>query len=140
MFEPTSGSPGLPLTYSTYWFDALRALAAANVSVYVVDPLGLPSAGPGVSSAGPTSPGFAAAMANGALSPGDSAISFAQETGGVAFVRTNRFDRAVEQIWREAGEYYLLGYEPPVIDGKPHRIDVRVKRRGAQVRARRTRF
>jgi VWFA-related protein len=103
---------------SQEWPDAIRETARHNISVYVVDPTG--------------------------LSPdnfyGDFATSFAAETGGWAWANTNNFGAAVEQIWQEAGTYYVLGYNAPVNDTRWHRIDVKVVRQGATVRARRGRY
>jgi Ca-activated chloride channel family protein len=116
VFKPTEtyGRQG-DSTYSSEWFDAVRAAARANVSVYVIDPEGLTGGRP------------------------DDARTFAEETGGEAFVNSNLFDRAADQIWAEAGHYYLLGYEPPPSNAKSHAIEVRVNRPGMHVRARRTR-
>jgi VWFA-related protein len=133
LFFPTV--PGFPATYSPSWFGALRALAAANVALYYIDPRGLLHDGPDATSTGPTSI-FGAAAGGETF---DHAIAFAQETGGTAFVRSNLFDRALDRIWRESADYYLLGYEPPVNDGKPHKITVEVHRKGLNVRARKTR-
>jgi len=92
----------------------LASASRSNVTVYLVNPAGLRPRRP------------------------NDAIAFTEETGGEAF-STNEFDKAVNQIWSEAGHYYLLGYEPPSAGGKSHRINVRVKRPNVVVRARRTR-
>jgi len=117
MFSPETpaayGGPGLGLMAE--WMDAIGATARNNVSVYVIDPLGL--------------------MA----SPGDWSKSFAHETGGYAWGRTNNFPRAVDQIFQESASYYLVGYTPPVNDDKLHTIDVKVERKGVTVRSRRSR-
>ena len=63
----------------------------------------------------------------------------ADETDGRAIVNRNDLDGGLRQIVRDAGAYYLLGYnstQAPA-DGKFHEIKVRVKRPGVQVRARR---
>ena len=117
MFSPEEPSafgdagPGL----MAEWMDAVRATARNNVSVYVIDPMGL--------------------MA----SPGDWSKSFAYETGGYAWGRTNNFPAAVDQIFRESASYYLVGYTAPVNDDRLHKIDVKVARSGVTVRARRAR-
>jgi len=97
------------------WFDALRAAARHNVSVYVIDPRGLSASDEGFDSGG-----------------------LALETGGLSF-QTNMFDRAVDRIWREAGNYYLLGYAatPERTGEKTRRIKVRTTRDGVTIRARR---
>lgn len=117
MFSPETpsayGEAGLGLIAE--WMDAVGATSRNNVSVYVIDPLGL--------------------MA----SPGDWSKSFAHETGGYAWGRTNNFPRAVEQIFQESASYYLVGYTPPVNDDRVHKIDVKVEMKGVTVRARRAR-
>lgn len=63
----------------------------------------------------------------------------ADNTGGRAIVSYNRFDEPLNQMVRDASALYLLGYtstQAPM-DGKFHRIEVRVKRKGLEVRARR---
>ncbi len=112
-------SPMLPggAGFSPSWFDAIRDTGRNNVSIYVLDPVGLTGGGGRY----------------------DGARSFASETGGDALVNTNNVDRAVSRIWMEAGTYYLLGYEPPIDDKRVHQIEVTVKRPGAQVRARKAR-
>ena len=97
------------------WFDALRAAGRHNVSLYVIDPRGLIASPEGFDSGG-----------------------LAMETGGLSF-QTNMFDRAVDRVWRDAGNYYLLGYAAtPEREGeKTRRIKVRTTRGGVTIRARR---
>jgi hypothetical protein len=65
--------------------------------------------------------------------------TLSERTGGEAFVGTNTPERALRQAVKDASAFYLLGY--PSLrnwqDGKFHKIGVRVKRRGVDVRARR---
>jgi VWFA-related protein len=62
-----------------------------------------------------------------------------ERTGGEAYVGTNTPERALRQAVRDASAFYLLGYSSlrNWQDGKFHKIGVRVKRRGIDVRARR---
>jgi VWFA-related protein len=64
---------------------------------------------------------------------------FADNTGGKAFFNTNEFDTGVAQILRETGSFYLLGYRSSnqKADGRFRRIQVRVKKPGLTVNARR---
>ena len=100
---------------SPEWTDAIRATTRHNVVTYLIDPKGLTNA------------------------PSDWSESFAAETGGYAWGRTNNYRAAVDQIWKEAGSYYLLGYAAPINDLKLHKIEVKVDRRGVTVRARKAR-
>ncbi len=65
--------------------------------------------------------------------------TIAESTGAEAFVNTNMPERALRQVVREASAFYLLGYASTrnPQDGKFHRIGVKVKRSGLEVRARR---
>ena len=62
----------------------------------------------------------------------------ADETDGRAIVNTNDLDNGLRQIVRDSSAYYLLGYTSTLAqpDGRFHKINVRVKRPGVQVRAR----
>jgi VWFA-related protein len=64
--------------------------------------------------------------------------SIADETDGRAIVNRNDPLPALNQMMRDGSAYYLLGYTSSAgfRDGKFHKIDVRVKRRDVDVRAR----
>ena len=100
------------------WIAAMRSMAAANVSLYVIDPVGLRPM-----------PGYSFG--------GDS--GFANETGGYAFLNTNDLRGAAERIFAEAGTYYVLRTtDPPVQRTADLReVKVRVLRKDVTVRARR---
>lgn len=68
----------------------------------------------------------------------DSMRVLATETGGRGFSGMADVPRAVREILIENGSYYLLGFYPkPIVnDGKFHEIEVKVKRPGLVVRAR----
>ena len=97
------------------WTTAMRSMALANVTLYVIDPSGV---------------GGAPSMSG--------AIGMARETGGHAFLNTNDVNGAVDRIMREAVSYYILRFEdPPFFRTAPLRkLDVRAKRRDLTVRAR----
>ncbi|CAN5743782.1 hypothetical protein BH24ACI5_BH24ACI5_03570 [soil metagenome] len=97
------------------WTTAVRAMALANVALYVIDPGGV-----GASRATSGSGGMA------------------RDTGGHAFLNTNDLDGAVERILREAVTYYIVRFEdPPFFRTAPLRkLDVRVRRPGVTLRAR----
>lgn len=62
----------------------------------------------------------------------------ADQTGGRAIVNRNDPTAALQQMVRDSSAYYLLGYTSSLAprDGKFHEIQVRVKRRDVDVRAR----
>jgi VWFA-related protein len=97
------------------WTEAMRAMAFANATLYVIDPGGVEAARRLGGSSG-----------------------FARETGGHAFVNTNDLNGAADRIMREAGSYYLIGVADPPVARKAdlRELDVRVLRRGVTVRAR----
>jgi VWFA-related protein len=85
-----------------------------NTAIYTLDPGGL---GSGVS---------------------DILRTIAESTGAAAFVNTNTPEKALRQVVREASAFYLLGYSSArnPQDGKFHKIAVKVKTPGIDVRAR----
>jgi VWFA-related protein len=98
------------------WVNAMRAMAAANVALYVIDATGV----------------------GGSRTTGGES-GFARETGGVAFTNTNNMTGVADRIMREAGSYYLIEVrDPPIARQMDLRaLDVRVLRPGLSVRARR---
>jgi VWFA-related protein len=101
------------------WVATMRTMAGTNTSLYVIDPAGL-------------------GMVRGAGAYGG-ASGFARETGGYAFMNTNDVAGAVERIWAESGTYYVLAVgNPPVQRTADLReVDIKVRRSGVTVRARR---
>jgi VWFA-related protein len=69
----------------------------------------------------------------------DGTNSLAVDTGGFAIRNENNFGRALDEIQRDAGTYYVVGYTPAkeTFDGKYRAISVKVSRPGVKVRARR---
>ena len=62
----------------------------------------------------------------------------AEETGGGYFELDKSADLAptFTRVANELHSQYLLGFTPPMLDGKVHRLQVRLKRPGATVRSR----
>ncbi|HET9467376.1 MAG TPA: VWA domain-containing protein, partial [Vicinamibacterales bacterium] len=135
--------------------DAVNAAARANVNVYALDPRGLigmttdfidnmKSGAPDTMGLDPSKPpgtpfsGTQALLGEMRLTQ-DSLRTLAEGTGGFAAVDTNSFTEAFDRITDANSRYYLLGYSPPVHprDGRFHRIEVRTKRPGLTVVARR---
>lgn len=94
----------------------LREANRGNVVIHTLDPRGL---GQGVF-------------------PHQTLFRLAAETGGQAIVNTNKLTAGLERVIRDASHHYLIGYTPTreLNDGKFHRFEVKVKRRGAKVVAR----
>ena len=100
------------------WLAAMRSMAVANVSLYVIDPVGLRPVG-----------GFSYG--------GD--VGFASETGGFAFLNTNDLAGAAARIVGESGTYYLLRMaNPPVqLSADLRKVEVKMLRKNVTVRVRR---
>lgn len=69
----------------------------------------------------------------------DGITSLALDTGGMVIENENDLGRALDQIQRDAGTYYVIAYSPTNtnFDGKYRTINVSVRRPGVKVRARR---
>jgi hypothetical protein len=93
------------------WVRMLTTAARANVAIYAVMPVH------------PTSRIL--------IGGGQIAI-----TGGDGFSNKTDFDRFIDALWQEAGEYYLLGYWPPPSPRELRSVSVSVARKGVHVRAR----
>lgn len=64
----------------------------------------------------------------------------AEETGGGFFLikKTDDLGPTFTRVAQELHSQYLLGFPPALLDGKVHRLEVRVKKAGMTVRARKT--
>jgi len=122
--------------------DTLNSAARANVNFYTIDPRGLVGAGTDfMQMTGPGMPNSAtqAAIIDELRRTQDSLRVLAEETGGFAAIDSNSASSAFERLVESNSRYYVLGYTPPddKRSGHFHRIDVRVKRPGLKVVARR---
>ena len=133
--------------------DAIAAAARANVNIFTVDPRGL---------VGLTSEYIELNRSNselfniGARDPRagmqphtallaemrqtqDSLRTLAEQTGGIAAIDTNSFASSFDRIVQANSLYYMIGYYPAnhPRDGRFHKIEVRTKRSGLRVLARR---
>jgi VWFA-related protein len=63
--------------------------------------------------------------------------SLAEETDGRAIINQNDLAKGLKQIVTDSSTYYLLGYNSSSkVDGKFHKVGVKVKRSGVQTRSR----
>lgn len=64
----------------------------------------------------------------------------AEETGGGYFelIETADLGQTFSRVAEELRSQYLLGFAPAILDGRLHKLDVRVSRPGMSVRARKT--
>lgn len=64
-------------------------------------------------------------------------LALAEGTGGRAILNTNNFAGGLAEVAADLDTYYSLGYTPPNPgDGRYHRVEVKVKRRGLTTRYR----
>ena len=126
VFTDGADNPGNFRMNNMSFMDVMRRAQEADVMVYAI---GLESRG------APTGGGGFGGMSQGP-DPGLPAI--AAETGGGYFELRNTqdlgatFARVADELHRQ----YLIGFEPAKLDGKMHKLEVRVKKPDAKVRAR----
>ena len=115
----SQGPPMPPSSPNEQRYQAMvRAANRGNVTIHVIDPRPLGAAGFG----------------------GANVLRrIAADTGGRAIVNTNDPTEQLTGVIADASAYYLLGYTPARRGnaGRFHEIDVKVKRRGVRVSARR---
>jgi hypothetical protein len=93
------------------WIDAVSAAAAANIGVFAIVP--------------------AQQQFSGGHLP--------EVTGGVAQATTSEFDRVIERIWSDLGDYYMLGYRPFSSSRELTPVTVAVARKDVDLHVRRRR-
>lgn len=108
----------------------------ANVSLYPVDPRGLPASDFTMGASSSVSPARDAETLRRRL---DALQTMAYATDGVAVINDNNLNRGLQRIADDLTSYYLLGYYSTntKLDGKFRKITVRVKQPRVDVRARR---
>ncbi len=113
----SEGMRGLPRDEQvTMMTDLINAANDSNTAIYTFNPLGLTI---------------------GRARSFEMLQALADNTGAESYA-TNDLERAMQRVVKQASAYYLLGYSPAqrAFDGKFHKIQVRVKRSGLDVRAR----
>lgn len=137
-----SASGGLILQQTN---EAIAAATRANVAIYAIDPRGLAGFEEGITAAGtpsgvtPSQFSVTGTLLDSLRLSQQSLQVLANETGGFAAINRNDFAGAFERVVRENSTYYMLGYYSTNErrDGRFRRLEVRVRRPGLQVRARR---
>jgi VWFA-related protein len=122
----------------------VRAIDVANMTVHVIDPTGLANPLPSAQASCCNTP-FHRDMAKmeAAKIAADNRrratlMTIPGYTGGRTVLSTNTPWAAVPAIFAESATYYLIAIQPrhTAADGSYHRLEVKVNRRGLQVRAR----
>ncbi len=117
----------------TYELDELtRAANRANTTIYTIDPRGLVAGADIDEQVDPIEWG------NFVRKSQDSMRVLAEQTGGLAVVNMNDFDKALKQIDAASSDYYVLGYYSSNPDPTKRRrqIDVKVLRDNTDVYSR----
>lgn len=118
--------------------ETLTLAARANARIYTLDARGQEKGLRTVFDAAPTGNDTSTRLFQQMDFDADSVNSLAVDSGGFVVRNMNQFDKAIARIGDEAGNYYVLGIRPATAaDGKFHRVSVKVKRPGLNVRARR---
>ena len=116
--------------------DVMRSAQQEDVMVYAIGLQTTVLQGRGGGGIG----GLAGAMTS--LRPDPGLATIADDSGGGYFELTraddlgSTFARVADELHRQ----YALGFDPPRLDDKMHKLDVRVNQRGAKVRARKEYF
>jgi VWFA-related protein len=124
--------------------DAIAAATRANVNIYAIDPRGLTMASEdtidltGVPIDADSLGLGVAALQDELRDQQQSLRTLAEETGGFASVSSNDFTGAFRRIVDENSSYYVLGYYATneKRDGRFRKIEVRLRRPGVSVVAR----
>ncbi len=109
--------------------DLTRSANRANATFYTIDPRGLVAGQDLDETVDPTD------FQNHIRKTQDSLRVLAQETGGIAIVNQNNFDKGLKRIDAETSDYYVVGYYSSNPDPlkRTRKIEVKVKREGLNV-------
>jgi VWFA-related protein len=115
-------------------YDLTKAANRANATLYTIDPRGL-VAGPDIDQdvkMADWQPYVRATQ--------DSLRVLAENTGGIAIVNQNDFDKGLKRIDNETSDYYVLGYYSSNPDPlrRTRKLDVRTTRANVTIKARET--
>lgn len=109
--------------------DLTRAANRANATFYTIDPRGLVAGQDLDETVDPTD------FQNHIRKTQDSLRVLATETGGMAIVNQNNFEKGLKRIDAETSDYYVVGYYSSNPDPlkRTRKIEVKVKREGLNV-------
>ena len=152
----------IPPAVTRLFTGVVAAANRANVSIYTMDAAGLraesedaktrdqvnmaAAGGGGIQSSagggGALSKGFEENEAVLRQNPRSGLSTLAQDTGGVFYAGTNNLRQGFDRVEADLRNYYLVGYTPAndTYDGRYRTIEVKVKRPGVTVAARKGYF
>jgi VWFA-related protein len=116
--------------------EVTRAANRANTTIYTIDPRGLIAGGDIDEQVDPTE------WNNYIRKTQDSMRVLAEETGGLAVVNQNDFDKALKRIDAESSDYYVLGFSSnnPDPTHRRRQLSVKVTRPRLTVTSQRTEY
>lgn len=132
VFTDGADAPGNFKLNNLSFMDISRRAQQADVMVYAV----------GLQSSGPPRMGGGGFGGFGGSRPDPGLPAIADETGGGYFELTRGEDLAATfaRVADELHRQYLIGFAPARLDGKMHKIEVKVRKPGMKVRARKEYF
>lgn len=132
VFTDGADAPGNFKLNNLSFMDISRRAQQADVMVYAV----------GLQSSGPARMGGGGFGGFGGSRPDPGLPAIADETGGGYFELTRGEDLAATfaRVADELHRQYLIGFAPARLDGKMHKIEVKVRKPGMKVRARKEYF
>jgi VWFA-related protein len=136
IFSDGADEPGNFSMKNKSIMDVMRRAQEEDVMVYAIGLQSTMLTGRGGGGVG----GLTGRMTSMRPDPGLAAI--ADDTGGGYFELTRADDlgSTFAQVAEELHHQYALGFEPPRLDDKTHKLDVRVSEKGTKVRARKEYF
>jgi VWFA-related protein len=116
-----------------------RAAQAANLTLHAIDPRGLEVGGLDASTTTSNPLATLAAVRSGLQSRLDGLRVLADVTDGRAVLNTNAPGEEMASVMGETSSYYVLGFQSSdtTREGRSHKIEVKVKRRGVRIQSRR---
>jgi VWFA-related protein len=113
-FDRPIPPPAYGMDLEPQWKDAMRAMALANTSLYVID----------------------SQMLGARFSADRGDAGFAHASGGQAFIGVNDMSGVADKILAEASNYYLIGVHAPPVGKKAElrELQIKIKRKGVTVR------
>jgi hypothetical protein len=120
--------------------EMMKALLGSNVTLHVIDPVGVITASVQAEYLGPVTTGLVQRWSIQNQQRLDALRIIPGQTGGRTVANTNTPEATLPALFQESQTYYLLGFDPLPLasDKSAHTIRVKVNRRGVTVRSRAT--
>lgn len=133
--QSTTGLQQFEFDKTSSYVGVIQAANAAGVTIYAFDARGL-GVDTNVTAENKSAKGTLDTFAENANLTSMLSL-MAEETGGVAVLNRNDITMPLEEMKKDYSSYYSIGYRSlrPGTD-RPHKIDVKVKRKGLTTRAR----